>query len=90
LEAYVKTNFSETHNSKQNKIIGYGSITDGIYKVEVHILNFTNNDYLELGIYKGDNWSCSNNKYFIFIFIIFSKIKIFNKYSYKNNFHKYQ
>jgi len=52
LEAYVKTNFTETN--EQNKLIGCGSITDGIYKIETHIMNFTNDEYSDLQINKGD------------------------------------
>lgn len=41
-------------NNKLNKIIGYGSITDGNFKLEVHILNFNNEEYLNLNLNKGD------------------------------------
>jgi len=34
-------------------MIGCGSITDGIYKLEVHILNFTDDDYSTYDIRKG-------------------------------------
>lgn len=54
VEAYVKTNFAETYDNKLNKLIGCDSITDGIYIVEVHIIDFTNNDYMDLQILKGD------------------------------------
>lgn len=37
-----------------NKIIGCGSITDGSYKLEIHIMNFSYDEYLELEIKKGD------------------------------------
>jgi len=55
VEEYVKTNFLECFNNKLNKIIGYGSITDGTYKLEVHILDFEDAKYSELEIKKGDN-----------------------------------
>lgn len=35
-------------------MIGCGSITDGEYKMEVHIINFSHDDYFELDINKGD------------------------------------
>ncbi|KAM0735786.1 hypothetical protein ACS0PU_009747 [Formica fusca] len=54
LKGYVKTNFLTTNN-KLNKIIGYGSITDGIYKLEVHIMDFTDDDYFVYDIKKGDH-----------------------------------
>jgi len=54
LEAYIKTNFIETHNNKLDKIIGCGSITDGIFKVQVHIINFSEEAYYNLNINKGD------------------------------------
>lgn len=37
------------------QVIGCGSITDGTYKLEVHILNFTNEDYFAQDINKGDH-----------------------------------
>jgi len=54
LKAYIKSNFSELFNNKLNKIIGYGSLTDGTYKLEVHIINFNHEDYFDLDIKKGD------------------------------------
>jgi len=54
LEAYIKTNFTETHNNKLDKIIGCGSITDGIFKVQIHIINFSEEAYYNLNINKGD------------------------------------
>ncbi|CAL1685166.1 unnamed protein product [Lasius platythorax] len=54
LEAYIKTNFAEIHNNKLNIYIGYGSVTDGTFKLEIHIKNFMTNDYLKLEIKKGD------------------------------------
>lgn len=54
MEGYIKTNFLETHNNKINKIIGCGSLTDGEFKIEVHITNFLNDDYFALDINKGD------------------------------------
>jgi len=47
-------NFTETHNNKLNKIIGCGSITDSIFKVQVHIINFSEEAYNYLNINKGD------------------------------------
>lgn len=40
-------------NNKLNKTIGYGSLTDGTFKVEVHIINFTNAEF-DSNIRKGD------------------------------------
>lgn len=54
VDAYIKSNFGEIFNNRLNKVIGCGSLTDGVYKVEVHILNFSNNNYDELYIKKGD------------------------------------
>lgn len=54
MEGYIKTNFLETHDNKINKIIGCGSLTDGEFKIEVHITNFLNDDYFALDINKGD------------------------------------
>jgi len=54
LEAYVKSNFAEFHDNKLNKLIGYGSVTDSKYKLEIHIINFVYDDYLDLDINKGD------------------------------------
>lgn len=38
-----------------NKIIGCGAITDGTYKLEVHVINFNNDDYFVHDIKKGDH-----------------------------------
>jgi len=54
LEAYVKSYFAEFYDNKLNKLIGYGSITDSKFKLEIHIINFVYDDYLDLGINKGD------------------------------------
>ncbi|XP_011858676.1 PREDICTED: uncharacterized protein LOC105556203 isoform X2 [Vollenhovia emeryi] len=54
MEAYIKTNFDEIHHNKLNKLIGIGSVTDGTYKLEVHIISFSYDDYFALGISKGD------------------------------------
>jgi len=54
LEAYVKSNFAEFYDNKLNKLIGYGSITDSKYKLEIHVINFVYDNYLDLGINKGD------------------------------------
>jgi len=45
LEGYVKTNISSIYNNKLNKKIGCGSITDRTYKLEIHIINFEENNY---------------------------------------------
>jgi len=37
-----------------NKYIGYGSVTDGTFKLEIHILNFSIDDYYKLNLNKGD------------------------------------
>lgn len=54
IEAYVKTNFAPILNNKLNKIIGCGSLTDGTYKLQVHIINYNNDDYFAMDIKKGD------------------------------------
>lgn len=54
LEAYIKTNFGSIFNAKLNKNIGCGSISDGIYKLEVHIINFNEKEYANLNLKKGD------------------------------------
>lgn len=40
------------HNSRLKKVIGCGSITDGTYKMEVHIINFKEEEYKKLNIKK--------------------------------------
>jgi len=42
------------HDNKLNKYIGYGSVTDGTFKLEIHILNFSIDDYFKLNLNKGD------------------------------------
>ena len=54
LEGYVKTNLYEAFNDKLNKYIGYGSITDGFYKLEIHVKNFSQNEFFEQKLNKGD------------------------------------
>jgi homospermidine synthase len=54
VEGYVKTNVLECFNNKLNKVIGYGSITDGTYKLEIHILEFEDAKYSDIDIKKGD------------------------------------
>jgi len=41
-------------NNRLNKIIGCGSITDGKFKLEVSILNFDDDEYINLNLNKGD------------------------------------
>ncbi|XP_025270991.1 uncharacterized protein LOC112639896 [Camponotus floridanus] len=55
LRGYVKTNFAEVYNNNMNKIIGCGAITDGTFKLEIHVINFSNDDYTLLDIRKGDH-----------------------------------
>jgi len=45
LEGYVISNFASVYNNKLNKNIGCGSLTDGIYKLEIHIINFKEDDF---------------------------------------------
>jgi len=54
LETDIKTNFATIFNTKLNKNIGCGSITDGTYKIEVHIINFSDEEYSKLKLNKGD------------------------------------
>jgi len=54
LERYVKSNFASIYNNKLNKNIGCGSLTDGIYKLEIHIINFNEDDFYVEDIRKGD------------------------------------
>lgn len=49
------------HNNLVNKTIGYGSVTDGTYKLEVHIINFSDDDYATLEINKGDKIQLNGN-----------------------------
>ncbi|XP_036149412.1 uncharacterized protein LOC118647836 [Monomorium pharaonis] len=54
LEGYVKSNFASIHNSKLNKTIGCGSIRDGVYKLEVYIIDFNEDNYHKELIQKGN------------------------------------
>ncbi|XP_012537935.2 uncharacterized protein LOC105837589 isoform X3 [Monomorium pharaonis] len=55
LEAYVKSNFTERKDPNDNlNKFGYGSVTDGKYKLEIRINDFSLTDYLALDINKGD------------------------------------
>lgn len=54
MEAYIKTNFAEKYDNKLNKTIGYDSVTDNTYKLEIHIVNFIIDDYSKLNINKDD------------------------------------
>ncbi|XP_025997520.2 uncharacterized protein LOC113005834 [Solenopsis invicta] len=54
LKAYIKTNFASFYNNKLNKKIGCGSITDGKYKLEIHFLNFNDENYDYLDLKKDD------------------------------------
>ena len=56
LKGYIKTNFAEYYDeiTRYRYDFGCGSITDGIYKLEVHIQNFDQNDYIQLNLDKGD------------------------------------
>jgi len=54
LEVYIKTNFAEIHDNKLNKYIGNGSVTDETFKLEIHILNFSIDDYFKFNLNKGD------------------------------------
>ncbi|KAL6419580.1 hypothetical protein ACFW04_012933 [Cataglyphis niger] len=54
LKVYIKTNFA-IHDNKLNKHIDYGSVTDGILKLEVHIINFMTDDYLKHNIVTSDS-----------------------------------
>jgi len=82
LEGYIKTNFSESHNNKFNKI-GCGSITDSIFKLEVHIINFSKDNYVQLIINKGDKIEITGviqtgNKYLLLVISKIFKFIIFN------------
>jgi len=87
LEGYVKSNFASVYNNKLNKNIGCGSLTDGIYKLEIHIINFKEDDFYveDKEIRKGDKievvGKISNTgkcdlkcKFYIFIRFIFKYI----------------
>jgi len=50
----LKQIFAEFHDNKLNKLIVYSSVIDSKYKLEIHIINFVYDDYLDLGINKGD------------------------------------
>ncbi|XP_072750408.1 cysteine protease ATG4B isoform X7 [Anoplolepis gracilipes] len=51
LKGYIKTNFGVLYNNNLNKKIGCGSITDGCFKLEVHIMDFDEEAY---NLMKGD------------------------------------
>ncbi|KAL0116342.1 hypothetical protein PUN28_009736 [Cardiocondyla obscurior] len=53
LDCYKTTNFEEMHDAKLNKKIGCGAITDGHFKLEVHISDFSINEFKMLNINKG-------------------------------------
>lgn len=61
MQGYIKTNFAELR--KINTVVGCGSITDGKYKLEVHISNFHYNDYLDLQLVKGDKIEVTGSIY---------------------------
>lgn len=44
LEGYIKSSFGPIYKTNLSKKIGCGSITDGYYKLEVHITNFDDED----------------------------------------------
>ncbi|KAL6421062.1 hypothetical protein ACFW04_013586 [Cataglyphis niger] len=46
--------FVEMHNNRLNKLIGCGSITDGVHKLEMHIINFSYNNYCKLELTKSN------------------------------------
>lgn len=50
----MKTNLKESFNHKLNKTIGSGSITDGIYKLEIRVTNYSEVDYYSMDIQKGN------------------------------------
>ncbi|XP_024871876.1 uncharacterized protein LOC112454612 [Temnothorax curvispinosus] len=54
IEGFIKTNFAPVYNNKLNKSIGCGSLTDGEYKLEIHIMNFNEETYCDLELVKGD------------------------------------
>lgn len=49
-----KNKFSSIHNPRLNKIIGCGVVTDGTFKLEVHVINFNIDAYLDLDLRKDD------------------------------------
>lgn len=51
LEGYIKSNFGPIYINNLNKKIGCGSLTDGHFKLEVHIMDFDENEY---NFIKGD------------------------------------
>ncbi|XP_026828252.1 uncharacterized protein LOC113562612, partial [Ooceraea biroi] len=74
VEGYIKSNFGEVHDNKLNKLIGYGSITDGTYKLEIHIVNFYIDEYCAMGISKGDKieitGTMQTSNIYVYTFII--------------------
>lgn len=54
IHGFIKTNFASKHDQKLNKLIGCGAVTDGTFKLEVHIINFNLDAYLDLDLKKGD------------------------------------
>lgn len=49
VRGFIKTNLNLYSNN--NKTYGYGSITDGVYKLEIQIINYENknDDFLKGG-----------------------------------------
>lgn len=47
MNGFIKTNFNAF--SANTKTIGYGSITDGTYKLEIQVSNFDHKNYYKKG-----------------------------------------
>lgn len=86
-------------NNRLNKMIGCGSITDGKFKLEVSILNFDDEEYLNLNLNKSDKieiigimQSSGKNIYnnyiksIIYEYVFFFRINFFYKYKFFSNF----
>ncbi|CAL1685204.1 unnamed protein product [Lasius platythorax] len=68
LKGYIKTNFAKYYGNdyeipKDRHEFGCGSITDGTYKLEVHIQKFDHDNYKELNINKGDKIQIKGKMY---------------------------
>lgn len=91
MEAYIKSNFAEVYNNLANKTIGCGSVSDGKYKVEVHIINFDEEDYARLEIKKGDKvqiiGSVRNKSKYSFISVYIRIFLLF--YTYFTSFRRF-
>ncbi|XP_067206596.1 uncharacterized protein [Linepithema humile] len=63
LKGFIKTNFAKIHLPEQKKLKGCGSITNGKFKIPIFLKIFSNKNYKDLNIQKGDKISVTGNMY---------------------------